>query len=134
MKQASSNPGKTQKYCKVGSTNETFLVREVRASPDNPTNATLILELSNPGKSADLRRERVEVSKDKPFKRIDGYMLDLKYPPETKTFPPGRRVGALLSFNGEDYNIFAITENEIVLLAKSNQQKWPVKYNVSAGP
>ena len=137
VKQASANSGdwtKRQKYCKLGDTNDTFLVRDVRVPADGPTNATLILELNNTGKSADLRRERVEVSKDHPFKRVDGYKLDLKYPPENKTFPPGRRVGGLLSFNGEDYNIFAITENEIVLLAKSNQQKWPVKYNATAGP
>ena len=124
---------KSQKSYKRGDTNVTFVVRDQRVPPEGPTNATPILELNNPGKSPEMRRERVELRRGPPFQRIDGYMLDLKYPPEDLRFT-GRRVGASLSFNGEDYNIFAITENEIVLLAKSNQQKWPVKYNVSAGP
>ena len=125
---------KKQRSYKVGDTNETFVVRDQRVPPDNPTNATPILEVNNPSKSTELRRERVELSKDHSFQRIDGYMLDLKYPPEDLRFPAGRRVGATLSFNGEDYIIFAITENKIVLLAKSNGQTWPVEYNVSAGP
>jgi hypothetical protein len=57
----------------------------------------------------------------------------LKYAPETKTWT-NRRVGASLSLNGEDYNIVAITENEVVLSAKSNQKKWTIKYSVSAAP
>ncbi len=73
------------------------------------------------------------MSKDQPFRRIDGYMVDLKYAPENKTWT-NRRVGASLSFNGEDYNIVAITENEVVLSAKSNQKKWTVKYSASAAP
>jgi hypothetical protein len=125
---------KRQKYCKVGDTNEVFAVRSFRAPPDSPTNATVTLELNSPAKSGDGRRERIEVSRDKPFKRVGGYMLDLKYPPESKTFQAGRRVGNLLSFNGEDYNIFAITETKLVLSAKSNGQTWPVEYKVTTGP
>jgi hypothetical protein len=58
-------------------------------------------------------------------------MVDLKYAPENKSWI-NRRVGASLSFNGEDYNIVAITENEVVLSAKSNQKKWTIKYTASA--
>jgi len=57
----------------------------------------------------------------------------LKYAPESKIWA-GRRVGAPLAFNGEDYNIVAITENEVVLSAKSNQKKWTIKYSASAAP
>jgi hypothetical protein len=129
-KEASANPkewAKAQKYCKVGDNNDTFTVREAKAAPDSPTNVVLTLQLNDTG-------EQVKVSKEKPFKRTDGYMVDLKYPLESKTFPPGRRVGATLYFNGEDYSIVAITENEVVLSAKSNQKKWTVKYGASAAP
>ena len=101
-------------------------MREIKAAPDNPTNFTVVLELNDTA-------QRVTVTKDQPFRRIDGYMVDLKYTPETKTWT-SRRVGAPLSFNGEDYNIVAITENEVVLSAKSNQKKWPIKYSPSAAP
>jgi len=66
--------------------------------------------------------------KDKPFKRVDGYMADLRYVPEDRRFV-GRRVGDRITLAGEDYNIVAITENEVVLSAKSNQKKWTIKYS-----
>jgi hypothetical protein len=117
---------KKEKYCKVGDKNETFSLRDIKVSPDTPTNATVELELNDTG-------QRVALTKDQPFRRIDGYMVDLKYTPEAKTWT-SRRVGASLSFNGEDYNIVAITENEVVLSAKSNQKKWTIKYSASAAP
>ena len=129
-KEASTNPkewAKTQKYCKLGDKNETFAVRNVSAPTDNPANVTLTLELNDSG-------QMVKVTKETPFRRIDGYTVDLRYPPENKSFPPNRRVGQTLPFNGEDYNIVAITANEVVLSAKSNQKKWTVKYSASGPP
>jgi len=128
-KEAALNPhdrNKTQKYCSLNTKNETFTLREVKTPADNPTNASVVLELNDTA-------QRVTVTKDQPFRRIDGYMVDLKYAPETKTWT-NRRVGASLSFNGEDYNIVAVTENEVVLSAKSNQKKWTIKYSASAAP
>ncbi len=128
-KKAAANPRdrtKTQKYCSLNTKNETFTLRDVKAAPDDPTNVTAVLELND-------TRQRVEVSKEHSFRRIDGYMVDLKYAPESKTWT-ARRVGAELYFNGEGYNIVAITENEVVLSAKSNQKKWTVKYIASAAP
>jgi len=126
-KEASANPkdwAKTQKYCKLGDKNDTFAVRDAKAAADNPTNVTLTLELNDTG-------QLVKISKEKGFKRADGYTVDLRYPPESKVFPSNRRVGQTLAFNGEDYNIVAITTNEVVLSAKSNQKKTTVKYSVA---
>jgi len=113
-----------QKYCKLGDKTETFALRDIKASPPGSTNFTVVLELNDTG-------QRVTVSKDQPFRRIDGHMVDLKYAPENKVWT-NRRVDDSLSFNGEDYNIVAITENEVVLSAKSNQKKWTIKYSASA--
>jgi len=127
-KEAAPNPrerGKTQKYCSQNTKTDTFTLRDVKASPDNPTNIVgVVLELNDTG-------QRVTVTKDQPFRRVDGYMVDLKYPPENKSWT-SRRVGASLVFNGEDYNIVAISDNELVLSAKSNQKKWTIKYSPSA--
>ena len=128
-REAALNPRdrpKTQKYCSLNTKNEIFTLRDVKAPPDNPTNVTVVLELND-------TKQRVEVAKDQPFRRIDGYMVDLKYAPENKTWT-SRRIGASLSFNGEDYKIVAIPENEVVLSAKSNQKNWTVKYSPSAAP
>jgi hypothetical protein len=127
-KEAALNPRdrtKTQKYCSLNTKTDTFTLREVKTFPDNPTNVvSVMLELNDTG-------QRVTVTKDQPFRRIDGYVVDLKYAPENKSWT-SRRVGASLSFNGEEYNIVAITDNEVVLSAKSNQKKWTIKYSASA--
>ena len=128
-KEAALNPrdrSKTQKYCSLNTKNDTFTLREAKAAPDDPTNATVVLELNDTA-------QRATVAKDQPFRRVDGYVVDLKYAPEAKTWT-NRRVGASLAFNGEDYNIVAITENEVVLSAKSNQKKWTIKYSAGAAP
>jgi hypothetical protein len=128
-KEAALNPrdrGKTSRYCSINTKTDTFTLRDVKAAPDNPTNATVVLELND-------TKQRAEVSREQPFRRIDGYLVDLKYAPEGKAWN-NRRVGASLPFNGEEYKIVAISENEVLLSAKSNQKNWTVKYSASAAP
>jgi hypothetical protein len=62
-------------------------------------------------------------------------MADLHYDLEKKTWPH-RRVNSQppLSLNGEDYNIVAINQNEVVLSAKLNGKKWALKANPTAPP
>jgi hypothetical protein len=118
-KQAAANPRdrtKKEAYCRVGDKNDTFKLLEIKGPADNPTN--VVVELNDTGENA-------VVSKDPPFKRVDGYLADLRYAPENKPWP-ARRVGNTLSFNGEDYKIVTITKNEVVLLAP-NQKKWTIK-------
>jgi len=93
----------------------------VRGKPDDPTE--LVVKLKDSGDSA-------VIKKDKPFERIDGYSADLHHPLESRPWL-GRRVGSSLSFNGEDYTIVGINQNEIVLSAKSNGKKWTIKTNTA---
>ncbi len=101
-----------------GENKQTFTLSDVAGAPENPD---CILELS------DLEKP-ITVSKEKPFHRVDGYMADLRFTPENRTYP-NRRVGDTITVAGEQYNIVAIAENEVVLSAKSNQKKWTIKYN-----
>ncbi len=112
-----ANRGRKPFVSKKDEKNEVFVLREVKGPPDAPTE--VVIELVESG-------ELVSVSKEKPFKRVDGYMVDLKYPLENR--PPwlNQRVGGALKFGGEDYIIVAITKTEVVVLAKSNQKKTPV--------
>jgi len=110
---------KRQHYASIGDKNEAFTIVAVKGPPDNPTQ--LILRLTDTGESATL-------SKDKPFRRIDGYMADLKYAPEGKSWQD-QRVNDVLKFAGDDYIIVAINKNEVVLSAKSNQKKTTLTYN-----
>ena len=113
--------GKKTLPCSLNVKNDILIVREVKGKPEDPVQ--LVVELTDTG-------ETVVLSKGEPFKRVDGYMADLKYPPENKNWT-ARRVGAgaPLSFNNEEYNIVAISQNEVVLSAKSNQKKWTVSSN-----
>lgn len=107
---------KKQYYATVGNKNDAFLIKSVNGPPDNPTG--LVLELADDG-------TEVIISKDKPFSRVEGYLVDLKYDVEKKTWN-SQRVGSELRFGNEVYNIVAITKSEIVVLAKSNQKKTPI--------
>lgn len=107
---------KKQYYATVENKNDAFVLRKVNGSPENPD--SLVLELADGG-------DEVVLKKGEPFKRVDGYMVDLKYDLEKKTWN-NQRVGGALRFGNEDYIIVAITKNEIVVLAKSNQKKTPI--------
>jgi len=109
---------KKEKYSILNAKNEVFTLISVKGSPNDPSQ--LVATLNDTG-------EQAIISKDKPFQRVDGYMADLKYELERKSWI-NRRVGQTLTFNGEEYNIVAINQNEVVLSAR-NQKKWTIKYN-----
>lgn len=118
---AATNPSQRRKReisCALNIKNEMFTVKDVKGKPEDPTQ--LVIQMNDTGETALL-------SKEKPFQRVDAYTADLKYDPENRTWA-GRRKDQTISLNGEDYNIVAITQNEVVLSAKSNQKKWPIKF------
>jgi hypothetical protein len=108
---------KKQFYSSIGDKNETFQLLGVKGPPESPTNVFVLLDTG----------ETNMVSKDAPFRRIDGYKATLRYDPEKKGWND-QRIGASLMFNGEEYKIVAITQNEVVLSAP-NQKKWTIKLN-----
>jgi hypothetical protein len=102
----------------VGGKNEGFTLKEVKGPPENPDPLVLML--------ADTQAP-VTLSKDKPFRRTDGYSADLKY--DLGNFSrAGLRVGDHLSFAGDDYNVIDIQSNAVILLAQSNQKKITLPY------
>ena len=129
-KQAAPTPGqrsKKQAYCKVGEKDRenTFQVLELKGKPED---RQLVVELLD-------THDKAVLTTNAPFRRVDGYLADFRYEPEKKRWDR-RRINSLplLAFNGEEYNIVAINENEAVLSAKSNGKKWTIKSSPSAGP
>ena len=112
---------KRASYASLNEKKDFFTIRSVEGPADNPTN--LIIELNETG-------EPVSIAKDRMFKRVEGYMADLKYDPEKKVFLK-RRKDDTISFAGEDYKIVDINQGEVVLSAKSNQKKWTIKLNAA---
>jgi len=113
---------KRQRFCSIGQKTDMFILRAVQGPADNPTN--VVLELTDTG-------ETVNLSKEQPFKRVDGYTVALKYQPEGKSWTD-RRVGNVLPFNNQEYTISHISDSEVILVEKSNQKKWNIKYHLNA--
>jgi hypothetical protein len=99
--------------------NEAFTITDVQGPPSDPTQ--LILQLTDSGETA-------TISRSKPFRRADAFMADLKYRPEGRGWD-GQRVGDDLKFAGDDYIIVAISQNQVVLSAASNQKKTTLTYD-----
>jgi hypothetical protein len=119
--QAGAKPkGKRQFFASVGEKKEPFILREAKGPPDNPT--ALVLELTDTG-------EQISITKDKPFRRVDGYMVDMKYPPENRNFP-NRRIDSTIFFGGNEYKVLGITQDEVVLSAP-NQKHWTIKFSAA---
>jgi len=98
-------------------TNEFFTLVEIQGSPEDPTE--LVLQLAD-------TKELVSIAKTKEYKKVAGYEADLKYPIENKSYP-NQRVGATTTVAGDQYNIIAISENEVVLSARLNDKKYTVR-------
>ena len=91
--------------------------RKVKGTPEDPTE--LIVELTD-------TKERVSVAKGKDFKRPDGFEVDLRYPVENKEFKNLRK-NSSVTVAGDQYNIVAISENEVVLSARLNDKKYTIR-------
>jgi hypothetical protein len=96
-----------------------FSLRDFKVTPDGPV---ADIDLADGTRAA--------VSVNKPFTRVDGYKVDLSYPPEKKTFND-IRVGDPLVLGNESYNIVAITTNEVVVSARSNDRRTTIRNNAA---
>ncbi len=121
-RQAAANPAMRHKQSRYVSMDDpkkdVFTLKQVMGPPENPD--SLVLILADTGQT-------VMLSKDKPFRRVDGYTADLKYDPEKASWT-GQRIGSHLKFAGDDYTIVDINSNEVILSAQSNQKKWTLRY------
>lgn len=115
---------KFQSYVTTNSTSrsdrtKTFTLQEVKGTAEAPV---VVVDLND--------GTHTEISADKPFSRVVGYKADMNYPPEKISFPD-RRVGDQLTLAGEDYIIVAITPNEVVFSARSNDRRTIIRNNAA---
>ena len=104
-------------FVSLNNTNsKVFILRAVKGAAENPEELTIELKESG---------ERVPLTREKPYSRVEGYEVDMKYPPDGKPFN-SLRVGSSVRLSGADYNIVAITQNEVVLSAR-NDKKYTVR-------
>ncbi len=118
---APSSKRRRSYFMSVGDKKDMFTLLSIKGAPESPT--AVVLELSD-------TNDQISIGKGSPYKRVDGYMVDLRYSPENKFFA-NRRVGDKISIAGEEYTIANITENEVVLSARSNGKKYTIRYNAA---
>lgn len=108
----------TSQYYSLNATNRPgVILREVKGPAEAPTE--LVLELKDTG-------ERVSVTPDKPYARVDAYEADVRTT-EGGNFSR-QRVGAKLRLAEEDYEILAINATNLVLLAP-NKKQYVLRFN-----
>jgi hypothetical protein len=102
-----------------------FTLQDVKGPAENPTELDLVWKATD---------EPIVITPGKPFRRVDGYTADLKYPLEAKTWTD-RRVGSRpIYFANGAYNIVAITESNVVVSAESNKKKTTITFHPATEP
>jgi hypothetical protein len=117
-----------------------FVLKEIRGEANNPTEAVIELitppepaQTPAPGSTepvpppAPVTNEVVVILRDKPFVRPEAYRADMAYTPENQTWA-NKRKNEMIKVNQEDYLIFDITENSVILMAP-NLKRIPLPYN-----
>jgi len=108
---------KKQRFATLNTKNEFFTLKEIKGPTEDPTE--IILELAD-------GTTKVSIAKDKPYTQVEGYEAELKYTIDGKTFN-NLRLNSPIRFQGEDFIVVAITQNEVVVSARSNDKKYTVR-------
>jgi hypothetical protein len=109
--------GKQRRTATPGTANPIFKLESINGPPENPTDLTILLSKET---------EPITITPTQPYERVIGYSADLDYPPENLK-KKNLRVKDELSFGGETYTVVAITQNEVVLSAKSNKKQTTIE-------
>ena len=108
---------KKQRFATLNTKNEFFTLKEIKGPAEDP--AELILELAD-------GVTKVSVSTNKPYMQVEGYEVDLKYLVDGKTFN-NLRLNSSFRFLDDTFIVVAITQNEVVVSARSNDKKYTVR-------
>jgi len=97
-----------------------YIVRGIKGALDDPTD--LQLEIQD-------TQQMVWISKANPYKQVDGYIVDMKYDPESLSLNK-KRVNDTVTLDNEQYKIVEITNN-LITVQSDNTKKTTIKWNES---
>ena len=117
----------SSRYVQLHEKTPAFTLRAVQGPPTNPT--VLELQLNDTG-------DQVSIATNKPYRKIEGYTVDLKYDLERHRPWVNERVGSKLLLAGDEFTILSINlvathQYEVVLSAKSTGKKTTIEYNAA---
>jgi hypothetical protein len=93
--------------------NKYFSLLSVKGAAESPEELTI--KLVDTG-------DLIPLTREKAFRRIEGYTAGFRYDPEKRTFK-SKRSGDKVAFNGTDFLVDDVKENELILQDQSNQKK-----------
>jgi hypothetical protein len=110
-------------YAKVGEKAKSglYIIRGTEGAVDNPTG--LKLEILD-------TQETVSVTTNEPYKRVDGYLADMRYEPESRTLSK-MRVNETFTLDSEPYKIIEITNNLVRVQSVKNTKITTIRLNGS---
>lgn len=108
---------------RIHSRTRLFTLKDLKLLPDGPVAEIELIDGT-----------KATVTTNKPVARVEGYKVDLVYPPENRRPFPDRRVGDPLALAGENYNIVAISTNEVVVSARSNDRRTIIRNSAPVAP
>jgi hypothetical protein len=89
-----------------------FTLVGIKGTPEDPTEFQIQMLDT---------QETVTVTKTTPFQKVDGYVVDLTYPPENLNLK-NKHVGDSFTLAGETYKIVAISKNAVRVAADNGKQ------------
>jgi hypothetical protein len=96
-----------------------YIIRGIKGAADNPTD----LQLEIPE-----TQELVWVSTNNPYKRVDGYLADMKYDPESRSLLK-MRVNETFTLDNEQYKVVEITGNVVRVQSIKNTKVTTITWN-----
>lgn len=73
-------------------------------------------------------KEEITFAPDAPYQEVRAHIADLRYEHTDKDYP-GRRKGDRITVDGEDYNIVAISDKQVVLSAARNEKRTVIGFD-----
>jgi hypothetical protein len=108
-------------FAKVGDKTKSglYIISGIEGAVDNPSR--LKLEIPE-------TQETVWIDTNNPYKRVDGYLADMKYDPESRTLPK-ERVDETFTLDNEQYKVVEITNNLVRVQSIKNTKITTIKLN-----
>ena len=96
-----------------------YIIRGIKGPAEDPTD--LQLEIAE-------TQETVWITKSNPYKRVDGYTVDMKYDPESRKLPKVH-VNDIITLDNEQYKVVEITNNVVRVQSINNTKITPIIWN-----
>ena len=118
----------TNEYAKLNEKPKSglYIIRGTNGSPDDLSGFKLQLEILDTG-------EKVWITKDQPFERVDGQVVDLRYPPEPTLNLQKKHLNDTFTLDGEQYKIVAMTNNAVTVKQSTTTQQTTIEWNGNPG-